>query len=103
MRIFDFMLEENENMIERIEQTEINPLGIIPKGNASPNVIQSIYRFNLSAIDGHRHFDANEISSRIIEMFKASKCYEQKSDAERKEIIQYLKEHPDVDNHLIFI
>lgn len=103
MKIFDFMLEENENMIERVEQTEINPIGIIPKENATPNVIQSIFRFNVSAIDHQKHYDANEISSRMIEMFKASKCYEQKSDAERKEIIQYLKEHPDVDNPLIDI
>lgn len=103
MRIYDFMFEENRHMIEEVERTETNQIGVEPKGNATPNVIQSIYRFNVSAIDGHRHYDAEEISSKMIEMFKSSKCYEQKTDAERQEIIQYLKDHPDVDNPLLDI
>lgn len=103
MRIYDFMLKENRDMTEEVEPTEENKVGVEPKENATANVIQSIYRYNLSLIDEHQHFDAEEISSRMIEMFKSSKCYQLKSESERNEIIEYLKDNPDVDHpYLLF-
>ena len=32
----------------------------------------------------------------MVELFKETKCYEEKSEAERQEIIQYLLAHPEL-------
>lgn len=98
MKLYYFNYPEHENEYEKIEKTKGNAAGLEPKANASKEAIQSLYRFNVECEDSTNQvvFNANELSKRMIEKFKNSKCYSQKTEAERKAIIQYLKDNPDV-------
>ena len=96
MKIYCFMKKEYEDEFVRVEKTDENRIGLEPKANASKELIQSIYRFNLESEDSSVLFHAKELSNRMIEKFKSSECYLLKSDAERQEIIQFLIDNPDV-------
>lgn len=98
MEIFDFMLEEHVDEIKEVPETEENALGLEPLPNASKEVIQSIYRFNVGAEDSTITTKPKELSKRMIERFKASECYQSKTEKERQEIIQYLQDNPKPDN-----
>ena len=76
------------------------------KPTASKEAIQCYLR------NKYDRFNAKDIvysptllSNKMIEDFKKLDCYKAKSDAEREEIIQYLKDNPDIedDNPNIFI
>lgn len=98
MEIFDFMLERHANEIKEVPETEENPLGLEPLPSASKEVIQSIYRFNVGAMDSTIVTKSKELSKRMIEMFQTSECYQSKTEKERQEIIQYLQDNPKPDN-----
>lgn len=76
------------------------------KPTASKEAIQCYLR------NKYNRFNAKDIvysptllSNKMIEDFKKLDCYKAKSEAEREEIIQYLKDTPDIedDNPNIFI
>ena len=76
------------------------------KPTASKEAIQCYLR------NKYDRFNAKDIvynptllSNKMIEDFKKLDCYKAKSEAEREEIIQYLKDNPDIedDNPNIFI
>ena len=101
MRIYAFMKKEYENEFIVVPETPNNKLGYEPKSTASNELIQSIYRFNVKAENECLAYNAESCSNRMIEMFKASNCYKKMSEKRRQEVIQYLKDNPDVDNPLI--
>lgn len=98
MEIFDFMLKEHANEVKEVPETDENVLGLEPLPNATKEVIHSIYRFNVGAEDDAIVYNAEELSKRMIERFKASECYQSKSEEERQAIIQYLQDNPKPDN-----
>lgn len=67
-----------------------------PKPNATKEGIQSLYRFEVECEDEFVVDDKKELCRRMVEKFKASECYKHKSEAERKEIIEYLFNHPEI-------
>ena len=97
MILYYFMESEHKNEYYEVPKTKSNRVGLEPTDNASKEAIQSLYRFNVECEDETNMvaYDAKELSRRMIEKFKASKCYKAKSEAERQEIIQYLKDNPD--------
>lgn len=101
MRLYYFMFEEHENEFIKVEESETNALGLEPADHASKEAIQSVYRFNVNANVHEDHYDAEDISNQMIEMFKNSKCYQAKTEAERQEIIQYLIDNPEPDHPFI--
>lgn len=68
----------------------------IPKPTATKEGIQSLYRFEVESEDEYVVDDKKELCRRMVEKFKASECYKHKSEAERKEIIDYLLQHPNI-------
>ncbi len=103
MKLYYFMFKENEHEYIKVEESKTNTVGLEPANHASKEAIQAIYRFNVECEDETNQvaYDAEELSKRMIERFKASNCYKFKSETERKEIIQYLKDTPDVNNPFI--
>lgn len=104
MKLYYFNYPEHENEYEKVDETEDNVAGLEPKANATKEAIQSLYRFNVECEDKTNKivYNAKELSNKMIDKFKASKCYLQKTEAERKAIIQYLKDNPEVvENNLI--
>ena len=101
MRIYEFMREEHKDEFIEVPETPSNILGYEPKPTASNELIQSIYRFNVKAENERLAYNAETCSNRMIEMFKASNCYRQMSEERRQEVIQYLKDNPDVNDPLI--
>ena len=98
MKIYTFMEKEYANEFIEVPKTPSNRLGYEPKPTASNELIQSIYRFN-AQVENHKiAYDGIKCSNRMIEMFKASNCYRQMSEERRQEVIQYLKDNPDVDD-----
>ena len=68
---------------------------IIPKANVTKEGLQYIYRFEVESEDNFVVDNPKEICKRMVEKFKASKCYNYKSEEERQEIIKYLMAHPE--------
>lgn len=98
MKLYYFNYPEHADEFDKVKETDENVAGLEPKANATKEAIQSLYRFNVECEDKTNKiiYDADELSKRMIEKFKASKCYSQKTQAERESIIQYLKDNPDV-------
>lgn len=80
---------------EYFEPYEWNPLKPnirrIPKVNAPKEILREFYVDEVSEGDDNNYLleDIPELKKRIIEEFKKSKCYQEKSEAERQEIIDY--------------
>ena len=80
---------------EYFEPYEWNPLKPnirkIPKANAPKEILREFYVDEVSRGDDNNYLleDIPELKKRIIEEFKKSKCYQEKSEAERQEIIDY--------------
>lgn len=67
-----------------------------PKPNVTKEGLQSLYRFEVECEDEFVVDDEKELCRRMVEKFKNSECYKYKSEAERKEIIDYLLTHSDL-------
>ena len=80
---------------EYFEPYEWNPLKPnirkIPKANAPKEILREFYVDEVSRGDDNNYLleDIPKLKKRIIEEFKKSKCYQEKSEAERQEIIDY--------------
>lgn len=80
---------------EYFEPYEWNPLKPnirkIPKANAPKEILREFYVDEVSDGDDNNYLleDIPKLKKRIIEEFKKSKCYQEKSEAERQEIIDY--------------
>lgn len=96
MKLFYFMYEENKDEYYEVPETQENMAGLEPKDNASKEAILGLYSYNIGFDEGIGEFafDGEELSRRMIERFKNSKCYQAKSEEERAEIIQYLIDNP---------
>lgn len=94
MRIYYWMKEENEKEFDKVSESE-NFLGLVPNKFAKAEGIRDLYLFLAIAEDktGKIEFDDKRLSMRIIEMFKESKCYQEKTEAERKEIIDFIRKN----------
>lgn len=86
---------------ENVEENEDNVLGLEPKETASKEAIHDLYHFLVIQQDNRICNNAEELSKRMIEKFINSKCYKQKTEIERKEIIKYLKNNPNPENPFI--
>lgn len=67
----------------------------IPNATCSKEGLQSLYRFEVVSEDEYEIDDKQELCRRMVEKFKASKCYKYKTEEERREIIEYLLSHPE--------
>lgn len=94
MKLYNFMLPEYKNQIIEVPKTKEHRLGIIPSNNASKELIQSIFRFEITDKDVDC-YDPKALSDCMINKFKVSECYKAKTEAERLEIIRYLKDNPE--------
>ena len=93
--IYYFVTHPEE--FDEVPETE-NRLEIIPNATTSLEGIQSWCHYLVCAEDYGRtdlEYNAAELSRRMIEKFKSSKCYTLKTPAEREKIIKYLNDHPD--------
>ena len=64
-----------------------------PKGTATVFGIYSLYRFQVEAEDELVVENKKEMCNRMIQKFKNSKCYHEKSEQDRNIIINYLSSH----------
>lgn len=99
MKIYYWM--EHPEEYELREETNDNVLGLEPKGTATKEAIHDLYHFLVIQQDNSIADNEKELSKRMIDKFKASKCYQEKSEKERLEIIKYLRDNPDSENPLI--
>ena len=99
MKIYYWMKHPEE--YDEVEETNANVLGLEPKSTATKEAIHDLYHFLVIQQDNDISYNAKEISKRMIDKFKMSKCYQVKSDDERQEIIKYLVDNPDPENPLI--
>lgn len=67
----------------------------IPKPNVTKEGLQALYRFEVECEDELVVRDEKELCRRMVEKFKASKCYNFKTEKERQEIIEFLLSHPE--------
>ena len=85
---------------EMFEPYKFNPRKpderMIPKSNATKEVLQSYFRFQAEVEDEFIVLNKTSLVNKMVELFKETKCYEEKSEAERQEIIQYLLAHPEL-------
>ena len=68
----------------------------IPKANVTKEGLHSLYRFEVESEDNYVVDNPEELCKRMVEKFKASKCYNEKTEEERVEIIKYLLSHPEL-------
>ena len=95
MKIYYWMQEEHEDEFEKVPENE-NFLGLEPKANTTAEGIRDYYQFLVECEDetGMIIHNAKELSKRMIEKFKSSKCYALKTEDDRRNIIAYLKANP---------
>lgn len=64
---------------------------MVPNSKAPKEILREFYVDEVSDGDDNNYLleDIPELKKRIIEEFKKSKCYQEKSEAERQEIIDY--------------
>lgn len=68
------------------------------KPTASKEAIQSFLREEADFVEDKTILtNAEELSNYMIEEFKKTDCFKFKSEEERKEVIQYLIDNPDVE------
>lgn len=90
-----YFIEHPEEFVEIGKWNEPN-YQFYPKATATKEGIQSLYRFEVESEDEYVVDDKKELCRRMVEKFKASECYKHKSESERKEIIDYLLQHPNI-------
>lgn len=80
-------------------QFEFTGTEVLMKPNISKEAVQEFLcdkaRFTLT---GEDFSNPDKVSTFMINEFKASKCYNKKSETDRNEIINYLKENPYFDD-----
>lgn len=82
----DFELDEESNELKL-------------KKTAGKEAIQCQLRFSITkAKYGDIVYNPVKLSEMMIEEFKKSEIYQNKTEEERQEIIQYLKDNPDIEN-----
>lgn len=112
MRIFYFMEEEHLDEYDKVDETECNPIGLVPNAKATPIAIRDYYRY-LVEINNHYVgsldekieglvYNKNLLAQTMIEEFKKSKCYISKTKGERINIINYIKKDPLVEIPYVF-
>lgn len=104
MRIYYFMLEENQNQFEKVETTSKNQFGILPKVYCTPEDIRDYCRYTIEARiskikdpnkrDKSILYDINKITKAEIDLYKSLKCYQKQSESKRKEVIDYIIKEP---------
>ena len=113
MRFYAWMLDEHRDEFDRVEETDENPLGLIPNAKATPESIRDYFNYTV-IVTNHKPMSCDEIeeglstdpvrlSARMVEEFEKSECYKHKTEEERKEIIEFLKEEPMEQNPFIHI
>lgn len=104
MRFYAFNQEEHLGEFDRVEQTDENPLGLEPNAKATAESIRDYFNYTVlvtnhkpmscdEIIEGLR-FDRKRLAKAMIEAFRKSRCYLEKSEAERKEIIAFIEDEP---------
>ncbi len=96
MKIYYWMDPANAEEYDEVPETEENFLGLELNEKSTPLAVRDYYQFLVECEDKTRTVihDAKELSKRMIEKFKASKCYLLKTERDRQEIISYLKNNP---------
>lgn len=113
MRIYYFVDEEHLGEYDKVEKTDNNPIGLIPNKEATPVAVRDYYRF-LVELTNYKEGTFDEkieglvynkelLSQKMIDAFKNSKCYQEKSEEDRTKIINFIKKDPLVENPYIFI
>lgn len=88
---------EHPEEFEPFKYDPSNPdVEMIPKPNVTKEGLQSYYRFLVECEDEFVVDDKKELCKRMVDKFKNSKCYNFKTDEEKKEIINYLLNHPEI-------
>lgn len=92
------MEEEHEDEFDVVPETEDNCIGLEPKVNTTAEGIRDYYLFLIICADqkGEIQYNPKKLANEIIERFKLSKCFEEKSEEDRKAIIDYIKKNPGV-------
>lgn len=73
------------------------PAKIIPNEKATKEDLQSAFRkIAISENPSIRDNKDNALCKRMVEMFKENRIYNLKTEAEKKEIIDYLLAHPEI-------
>ncbi len=86
---------------EYFEKKEYDENGLsilIPKASATKEMIQSAFR-HMTVARNHalnKIENAEQLCEEMIKLFKASKCYDEKTEEDKKEIIEYLSKHPEI-------
>lgn len=95
MKIF-YWMEHPEEYIE-VPESEENILGLELKETSSCKAIQSLLHFLVIREDETNliQYNAKELSLKMIEKFKETKCYQSKDEKEREEIVKYLNDNPE--------
>lgn len=96
MKIYYWMDEEHENEFDVVPETEDNCIGLEPKANTTAEGIRDYYLFLILCADqkGEIQYNPKKLSNEIIERFKSSKCFVEKTEADRQAIIEFIKKNP---------
>lgn len=86
---------------DKVEESVNNVLGLEPNEIASKEAIHDLYHFLVIQQNNNIASNAKELSNRMIDKFIHSRCYQYKTEKERKEIIKYLKDNPNPENPFI--
>lgn len=102
MYMFHFFYLENMNQYKKVEKTDSNPTGLIPKANCSKKGIRDYLKFTYSAIsrfddsfnDNDIFYDKKRLASKLIEMYKELDCYKLQTDQQRNKTVKYIQNDP---------
>ena len=92
MRIYYFMLEENQNQFEKVETTSKNQFGILPKVYCTPEDIRDYCRYTIEARMGNKNMDEimKEMERQLVDILGEEGLIELGLDT--KEIAKSLQE-----------
>lgn len=104
MRFYNFSLPEHEKEFDKVEESEDNPLGLVPNATATPESIRDYFSYTV-IVTNHKPLSCDEIvkglstdrkklAKAMVEAFGKSKCYAEKSAEKRKAIIDLMNEEP---------
>ncbi len=116
MIMFPWCDVDTQNQFETVPETKDNPLGVLPNKLATSENLVIYYSFLvklknriLDAKYGEPEevipglaYDEEKLSEKMIEEFKASKLYQEKSEKERQDIIDAINDNPYPDTHGVF-
>lgn len=100
---------------DRVTESDDNPIGVLPNKTATIENLVIYYSFLVKLKNKDKSnpndpfaekikdlgYDAKMLAEKMIEEFKSSKLYQEKSDQERQDIIDAINEDPLADSRII--